>query len=219
MLNASALRSFLTTQLSGIGLLTLLPFIIMGLIFDPWNGDIIESMTAGTPYIYHPFVAAILVVLTLAVTIVTKKTTFITCVLSSGLLLGMALKQHEMLFTEGPDWRTFYTLYAFTALLSFPVIARRPTVSSWLFRTVLVLLLLDMIVTVFTPSYAVLSPLFMAYFPSHVSIIICILLIALLRMIRKLHTENAPTRKQLRELAVADPQARKKLRIQTLSLW
>lgn len=213
---ADFIWTFLNVQRSGIALWTLLPFIISGIIFDPWNTDIIEDLSEGTPYIYPFPVAAFLLLICVGVMIRTKSAVFLMCTLSSALLCAMALKHQGWVFVDEPDWHIFYTLYAFTAFLTFPVIALRPTLSTLAFRATTVFLTIDVLFSIYMPSWSVLAPFFLAYFPSQVSVVVCLMILMTLRMLWKFHKENEATRAQVRAAA---PDLMKSVRWKTASLW
>ena len=243
---AAKIPDILSAQLSGIALLTLVPFMISGIIFAPWNTELITALSSSTPYVYSPAVAAVLLVLCIATAAASQNFRFVMCVLSSIVLLAIALKHagniweaeaiaeaaaqnpelppdppagalHAMNgFLDGIDWVVLYTLYTLTGLMTFVVILLQPTMSRWLFRLIVAALLIDLLLSVVAPGTAILGPLFLAYYPSQISVLVCLMVLLTLRMIRKFYAENAETRARIREM---DPKFIRYVRRKTLALW
>jgi len=221
--------SVLSTQLTGVALLTFLPLIFNGIIFRPWSAEVREALALAPPTVYAPEVAVGLVVLTLATLIASRDFRFVMCLFSSVILLAMALQiaakgDAELVDTtlfkiaslQSIDLGTLFILYTFTGFLTFVVILRKPTMSTWLFRLVVVLLLTDIVLTVSGAGYNFLAPLFFAYFPSQISVLACLTILATLRMIAKFYLENAETRAKIHE---TDPRYMRAVRWTTLKLW
>ncbi len=208
----SGLRDVISGQLTGVALLTLLPFIINGYLFSPFA-------ETATHAVYLPQAAIALIGLCLITLAVSRDYRFVMCLFSSVILFGMAEKNTEMFdiaqIRDAP-WYIFNTLYTFTGALTFVVILRKPTLSTWLFRLVVVLLLADVALSIAGIEFAFLGPLFLAYFPSQVSVLLCLTILAILRMIAKFYLENAETRAKVRR---TDPRYMRRVRVSTLKLW
>lgn len=205
-------RAAVASQLTGVALLTLLPFILNGYLFAPFS-------EAATHAVYLPQVAIALAALSLVVLVASRDFRFVMCVFSAAILVAMAEKNTGMFgiarIQESP-WHIFNTLYAFTGALTFVVILRKPTMSTWLFRLIVGLLLADVALSIIGIDFNLLGPLFLGYFPSQVSVLLCLTILATLRMIAKFYLENAETRIKVRR---SDPRYMRTVRFKTVKLW
>lgn len=228
----------LRAQQNGVVLLTLVPFMISGIIFAPWSGDILAELTVS-PQVYLPWVALALLVLTIATALASHGAAAIISAVSAAILLAIALHGQTPLEalglgafapspaegeTPAPPYRLFtginlttlFALYTLTGLASFFAISVRPTLSRVLFRAVLVVLLLDLLLFSFFGGLTLAGVLFRAYFPSQISVLISLMVLMVLRMLVKFYQENRSTREATRQ---ADPRLLRSVRRTTLRLW
>lgn len=219
----NSVPSVLRAQQNGIALLTLVPFMISGMIFAPWNQEMLQEMARAAPQNYGLVPAIVLVVLTSAALIFIRRADFTFCFVSSLILLAMAVKASPWIarvlgqdIMPGIGFEMFYGLYTLTGILTFASVVLRPTVSAWGFRTVAGVMIFDILMFTFSSGWTILGPLFTAYFPSQISVLICLTALMFFRMIAKLIQENGPTRARTRE---ADPRLLKGVRLTTLRLW
>ena len=193
-------------QRNGIVLLTLVPFLISGTFFAMLNGELSASFEGSTPQIFKPTAALALTVLTGTLLLKQRTIHFVGPLMAAVTLLAMALKQADLLdrikinWFANVGWSYLYGIYFVTVCLSVIQIARGPTMSTWLFRAIALLLILDVILSVLFSGWSVLHPLFLAYFPSQFGVLIGLMTLMLVRMVVKFITENAETKKRMSEV-------------------
>ena len=220
---------------NGVVLLTLVPFLIVGIIFAPWNTEMTEEL-ARSPQVYLPWVAVALLVLTSVTTFCARTVGPGIATVSAMLLLAIALKDKEPLaafglaglkptddgavppfvFFPNTEMTELFTAYTFTGLASIFAISVRSTVSRVLFRSVVIALLLDLVLFSFVGGRSVLGFAFNAYFPSQISVLIGLMALMMPRMLVKFVQENRATYQVTKQ---TDPRLLKNARRQTFFLW
>ncbi|WP_281857549.1 AIM24 family protein [Litoreibacter halocynthiae] len=213
-----SLPQVLAGQISGVALLTLLPFMFSGIIFEPFFPSAVAALAERTPAVYVPAAAVVLVLLCIVTLVASRDHRFAMCLLSAILLAVMAFNYappFDLMKRGQLHWPTLWTLYSFTGFLTFVVIVLKPTLSSVLFRTIVILLGVDMVAWL-TFGTTFLHPLFLGYFPSHLSILFCLMVIMFLRTIFKFIQENGASFKVVLE---KDRDYLKRVKKRTLKLW
>ncbi|MFD1158181.1 hypothetical protein [Roseovarius aestuarii] len=231
----------LREEQNGIVLLTLMPFMISGIIFAPWNAEMTAEL-ALSPQVYLPWVAVVLVGVAVAAALVTRALAPAVASVSALILLAIALKDQRPLeafglgalitppeppqegqvlpepyrFFQGIEMTTFFTLYTLTGLLSLLAATLQPTLSRMLFRTVLIVLILDLILFSFFGGRTLAGALFRGYFPSQISVLISLTVLMVLRMLVKFKQENRGTHQATKK---TDPRLLRSVRKTTLKLW
>lgn len=233
------LPGILDDQQNGVVLLTLVPFLISGIIFAPWNTAMLEEL-GRSPQVYLPWVAVFLVLLALATAATSRMPAPAIAAVSAIILLVIALKDQRpleafgfgflippveavetpppepfRLFT-GIDMPILFALYSMTGLASLVALSVRPTVSKVLFRTVLIVLVLDLFLFSFFGGHTLAGVLFRGYFPSQISVLIGLMVLMAIRMVVKFTQENRATHQATKE---TDPRLLRSARKTTLRLW
>ncbi len=216
-----ALPSALADNVSGVALITLLPFMFSGIVFEPFFPSALEALVNRAPAVFTPPFALLMVAICIATLVFSRNFRFAMCVLSALILAALSItytyQSHELLaaYSLQELWKTLWILYTFTGFLTCIVIVREPTVSTMLFRGILFVLVVDL-ATWLIFGNALLSPFFIGYFPSHFSVVFVLMILMFIRTIVKFFQENTPAREQVAEF---DEGYLKAVRKRTLKLW
>ena len=217
----SEFPAVLSRNISGVALLTLLPFLFSGLVFEPFFPKALEALTDRAPATFTPLISVLMVALCIVTLVASKNYRFSMCLLSSVFLAIISITYSYpnlsifSSWTLSELWKILWILYTFTGFLTWVVIVLNCTFSTMLFRGILIVLVLDLGASLIV-ARPLLSPFFVAYFPSHFSVLFVLMILMFIRTIVKFFQENTPAREQVTEF---DDSYLKGVRRKTFGLW